>query len=212
MQIVEPSYEIIDPSPLNEEVASAMLRRIERAGRVCYKSESRITEDSAGKFVRMLCRRGHESVLEHESISVLFVVDRGVSHELVRHRVCSFSQESTRYCNYGKAGEVTFVRPCFWLDDIGPGATDRRMKRWERAMRDSEAAYLEELEIGATPEEARSVLPNSLKTEIAMTSNMRQWRHILNLRTSNKAHPQMRQVMVPLLAELRSVLGPVFDE
>lgn len=164
-------------------------------------------EPSSYKLIRHVLKRGHESVIEHMVITVKFVVDRGVSHELVRHRLCAFSQESTRYCNYGGDGkELTFIKPCFW---------ERRTPQfddWYGAMQDAEDYYISLLRCGAKPEEARSVLPNSLKTEIITTANLREWRHILKLRTSPKAHPQMRQVMQPLLEELRKRIPIIFEE
>lgn len=214
VKIVEPSYTILSPvrrgcsnlTPGYEFDPSGILRLIELAGRTCYKSEDRITDDSADKFVRMVRERGHESVFEHSSLTVKFVVDRGVSHELVRHRLCAFSQESTRYCNYGKSGEVTFVRPPFW------GQAHPCYAKWFEAMHTAETLYLAFLAMGATPQEARSVLPNSLKTEVVTTANLREWRHILRLRTSKAAHPQMRQVMVPLLEELYAALPVLFED
>jgi thymidylate synthase (FAD) len=203
MRIIEPSYGI--ETPLIPEV---VLRDIERAGRTCYKSEHKIGLNTAGPFVRRLVQDlKHESVIEHGGCTVRFICDRGVSHELVRHRLCAFSQESTRYCNYGADGKaVVFIRPCFWQ----PGTF--AYLRWEDSMRACEDAYLWLLMAGSTPQQARSVLPNSLKTEIVVTANWREWRHILKLRTSPKAHPQMRQVMVPLLAELARSLPELFDD
>ena len=186
----------------------SMLQSIERAGRTCYKSEDRITPDSAEKFVRMIIERGHESVLEHEKVTVRFVVDRGVSHELVRHRLSSFSQESSRYCNYSKDkhdGEITFILPCWGMD-----ADTQSI--WERNMLRSEADYFALLELGWTPEKARSVLSHSLKTEVVITSNLRQWRTIFKQRTSPAAHPQMREVMIPLLHEMQGLIPVVFDD
>lgn len=207
MKIVEPGFEILSPvNEAGELDADKMLSLIERAGRTCYKSEERIKPGTAERFVRMVIDRGHESVLEHASISVLFVIDRGVSHELVRHRLCAFSQESTRYCNYGKT-DVSFVRPYFF--DAPERA--RELELWATAMGQAEAAYLLLLEAGAKPEEARSVLPNSLKTEIVVTANLREWRHILKLRASPKAHPQMQQVMRGLGAALALALPCVFE-
>ena len=206
MKIIEPGYALLFPVELNDDVARGMLRHIELAGRTCYKSEDKMTPDSAAKFVRMIIQRGHESVLEHVSITVLFIIDRGVSHELVRHRIASFSQESTRYCNYGKSGEVTFIRPLFFDD-----ASHAELTWWD-AMKNAEISYLELLKLGAKPQEARSVLPNSLKTEVVTTANLREWRHILRLRTSKAAHPQIRQVMVPLLNELQAKLSPLFED
>lgn len=190
MNIIDASCEII-------QAHTAPMEAIERIGRVCYKSEGKITGESAVPFCKRIIDSQHESVLEHASMSVRFVVDRGVSHELVRHRLASFSQESTRYVNYGKRG-LTFVRPCFgWIE----GSTLYR--DWIFSMEQAEYTYLRMIGAGAKPEEARSILPNSLKTELVMTANMREWRHVLKLRTSPKAHPQMREVMLPLLSECK---------
>lgn len=212
MKIVEPSFEVLHPSPFGRLEGLEMLRRIEAAGRTCYKSEYRITEDSAARFVAMICKRGHESVLEHESIQVRVVCDRGVSHELVRHRIgVAFSQESTRYCNYGKAGEVTFVRPP-WLDDETLPAARCARDAWDGALRIAEGRYLKLLRFGWSPQQARSVLPNSLKTELVVTANLREWRHIFKLRCSTAAHPQMRELMLPLQERFQAVLPEVFGD
>lgn len=143
------------------------------------------------------------------NISVRFTCDRGVSHELVRHRLASFSQESTRYANYShnKFGrEITVIKPCFW-DEGSP-----EYKEWLSTMENAENAYLRLIEMGARAEQARSVLPNSLKTEIVMTCNVREWRHVLNLRCSSASHPQMRELMLPLLAELHERVPVIFDD
>jgi thymidylate synthase (FAD) len=201
MKIIKPSYKI-----LGEINGSALLQAIEAAGRTCYKSEDAITDESAPAFVHSIIERGHESVLEHQSISVRVICDRGVSHEIVRHRIASYSQESTRYCNYGKSGEVTFIRPCFWTDD------SLIMKVWETQMQSAENCYLQMLKHGALPQEARSVLPNSLKTEIVMTMNLREWRHFFKLRIAPSAHPQMRQLTISMLARFQRLIPIVFDD
>lgn len=204
MQIVKAGYEILDP--LNGE---EILKKIERVARVCYKSEDLIGEGTAERMVRSLIKRGHEAMLEHFSFSVKFIVDRGVSHEIVRHRVASFAQESTRYCNYGKSGDVTFIEPLFFED----GTLNYMM--WKESMEEAEESYLALLSNGATPQEARAVLPNSLKTEIVMTANLREWRHFLKLRavgTTGKPHPQMSEVAVPLLKELQEKIPVVFED
>ena len=204
MRIIEPNFEIID-----EFNGLDLLKKIERAGRVCYKSEDRITEDSAEKFVKMIIESGHESVIEHEKISVKIVCDRGVSHEIVRHRIASFSQESTRYCNYNKnkfGGEITVIRPLFWNED------SEEFKIWVDCMRYVEKTYLSLIEKGAQPQEARSVLPNSLKTEIVVTMNLREWRHFFKLRTSERAHPQMRQIAKMILLDFQSRIPVLFDD
>lgn len=210
MKIIEPSFEIINPTP--EELRERIYWVLEAAGRTCYKSETDITEESAAKFIQRRIQEGHESILEHAVMTVRFIIDRGVSHELVRHRLCAFSQESTRYCNYSKdkfGNELTFIRP-FYLDENGP-----EYVAWETSCRVAENNYLRMLKIGCEPEEARAVLPNSLKTEVMMTANMREWRHILKLRAAGyagKPHPQMKQVMLPLLTYLQEVMPEVFGD
>ena len=204
MNIIKPYTEIISCID-----GSQILRNIELCGRICYKSEDKITDDSAEKFVRMIIKSGHESVLEHEKITVRFVCDRGVTHELVRHRIASYSQESTRYCNYSKdkfGSELTFIRPYFWQED------DEKYLLWKETMQQIENTYIRMIEMGAKPEEARSILPNSLKTEIAVTMNLREWRHYFRLRTSPKAHPQIREVSVPLLDEFKRLIPAVFED
>ena len=208
MKIISPSYSVI--TSINRH---GVLSAIESFARVCYKSECKITKDSAPEFVRKLVKvKKHESVIEHSSISVRFIVDRGVSHEIVRHRLAAFSQESTRYVSYSDdrfGNQITVIRPCFWSPD-DPKTKDA-YARWERGCLDAEAAYMDLINGGATPQQARSVLPNSTKTELVMTANLREWRHVLALRTSEAAHPQMREVMVPLRAELVRELPEIFE-
>lgn len=199
MTVIKPYTEIM--TPINGE---EILRHIELCGRICYKSEDKITPDSSLRFVGGLIKRGHESVLEHFSFSVRFVCDRGVTHEIVRHRIASYSQESTRYCNYEKADSITFIKP-FFLE--GEAYAD-----WEKAMQNAEDSYMKLIREGAKPEQARSVLPNSLKTEIVMTANLREWRHFLKLRSASGAHPQIREVAIPLLNELKEKIPVVFDD
>ncbi len=208
MKIVEPKVIV---QPYN---ATQIKENIEIAGRTCYKSEDQITPETSNKMIKHLIERGHHSVLEHEYLSVRFICDRGVTHELVRHRLCAFSQESTRYCNYGKdkfRNEITVIKPFFFEGTNKKRYLQKRV--WLTAMGFAEKLYLEMLEQGATPQEARSVLPNSLKTEIVVTTNIREWRHILNLRCASTAHPQMQQMMIPLLQFLK-VNGPgqLFDD
>lgn len=204
MKIVEPGFEIL--TQINYE---DILKAIETAGRVCYKSEDKITEGSAKKFVANIIKRGHEAVLEHQSITVKFICDRGVSHEIVRHRLAAYCQESTRYCNYSKdgfGGQVTFIQPNF---------LDRGTRGWELwvlACEQAEKAYFDLLNWGCSPQEARAVLPNSLKTEVVMTANLREWRHFFKLRTAPAAHPQMREVTIPLLRRMQELIPVVFDD
>lgn len=195
MKIIEPYVEILD-------VTQRPLELIELCGRVCYKSEDKITPDSAQRFVRQIIKSGHESVLEHGKATIRVVCDRGVSHEIVRHRLASYSQESTRYCNY--SGEMTFIKPMFFSDTA-------RYQAWLMAMRDAEERYKLLIDRGAKPEEARSVLPNSLKTEIVMTMNFREWRHFFKMRLSKRAHPQMREVAALIYTELRRAVPVVFE-
>lgn len=204
MRIIKPSIEIL--TPIN---GIEVLKHIERIGRVCYKSEDKITNESAPRFVKMLIERGHEAMIEHFSISVLFVCDRGVTHEIVRHRIASFAQESTRYCNYGKDkfdNEITVIQPMFFAED-----SDQYF-HWKKLCEHSESAYMALLTQGASPQEARSILPNSLKTEIVMTANLREWRHFLKLRTASTAHPQMREVAIPLLNKFKEQIPVVFED
>lgn len=201
MKIINPSAEIISSSLMLEKT-------IEYSGRLCYKSEDKITDTSHESFIARLMESKHESVLEHGSISVHFICDRGVSHELVRHRIASFSQESTRYCNYSKdkfEQEITVIRPCFWyVDSI-------QYEYWKHACERAENAYFCLLDAGSTPQEARSVLPNSLKTELVVTANPREWLHIFRLRTAKEAHPQMREIMIPLQKEFAALWPSIFS-
>lgn len=189
-----------------------VLQKLELVGRTCYKSEDKITEDSAAKFVAGLIKRGHEAMLEHVSITVKFVTDRGISHEIVRHRLASYAQESTRYCNYSQdkfGHELTFIIPDF-LEYGSEG-----FKLWKDEMKQVEKTYFAMLEAGNTPQEARSVLPNSLKTELVMTANLREWRAFFKLRAANStgaAHPQMLEITRPLLDDLKAMIPVVFDD
>ena len=204
MRIVEPSYTILQMPDGNQ-----ILEHLERAARTCYKSEDKISDGSARKLIGRILQVNHESVLEHASVSVRIVCDRGISHEIVRHRLASFSQESTRYANYAKekfGKEISVIRPFFWEED------SKEYALWLEAMEKAEAIYLAMLEVGARPQEARSVLPNSLKTEIVVTANLREWRHIFKLRCASPAHPQIRQVMLPMLASFHERIPVVFDD
>ncbi len=204
MRIISPSHEILFLPPPDE-----ILKLIETAGRTCYKSEDRIGPDSAEPFIKRIVDSGHESVIEHGVCTVKFVCDRGVSHELVRHRLAAYSQESTRYANYARekfGREITVIKPCFWAED------SRVYAKWREAMEQAETAYMQLLDQGAKAQEARSVLPNSLKTEVVMTANLREWRHVLKLRCSRPAHPQIRELMLPLLTEFKDRIPVLFDD
>jgi thymidylate synthase (FAD) len=200
MKIIKPSFEI-----LTNVDGQLMLQRIEYAGRICYKSESRVTFNSAWAFVQRIIKSGHESVIEHESVTVRIICDRGVSHEIVRHRLASYSQESTRYCNYGKTGEIV-LSPMMW------GLTDAQILRRKALYQNIEEVYLAEVSEGVSPQQARDNLPTCLKTEIVMTCNLREWRHFFKLRTAPAAHPQMREITIPMLVEFKRLIPIVFDD
>ena len=205
---------IIDAYSVIEENidGKAVLARLGRAGRTAYKSVAGSESGNAEKFVRRLIKRGHLSVIEHESVTVRIVCDRGVSHEIVRHRIASYTQESTRFCNYAGnrfGGEITVIRPSFW-DAKKTHKTAYRI--WLGAMKQAEIAYIALVKAGARPEEARGVLPNSLKTELVVTMNLREWRHFLTLRTAAAAHPQMREIATGILREFVRAIPAIFDD
>lgn len=206
MYLIRPKVEIIDELSDNE-----ILKKIELIGRVCYKSEKRINEESARKFVEDRVKDGHEGLLEHVVMTVRFTVDRGISHELVRHRLASFAQESTRYCDYSK-GDIGFIIPN-WIEELEEGKydtlVDERLsglsddaRKWIEAMLLAERVYRSLRKSGWTPQRARSVLPMSLKTELIMTANLREWKYVLKLRTGKGVHEQMMQIMTMLKNEL----------
>lgn len=227
MKLVKSHYTILTPI---SEGALNELQFIERIGRVCYKSEDKITDDgkSAKKFIRNLIKNGHEAMIEHSSLSVMFTVDRGVTHELVRHRIALFAQESTRYCNYSNdkfGNECNFIdlEPGLLIDsgirslsDTGKiddiNKISMMLEEWRTAMADAERHYLRMLELGARPQIARSVLPNSTKSDITITANYREWRAFFKLRADAPAHPQMREVTIPLLHELQERIPVIFED
>ena len=204
MKVINASVQEIKQAP----GISGIYQHIEKCGRTCYKSEDKITDGSAEKFVRNILKRGHEAVIEHASLTVRFTCDRGVSHEIVRHRLAAYCQESTRYCNYSKdgfGGEITVIKPMSF------DCSDSPYRIWKRSCENAETAYFDLLNEGCTPQEARSVLPNSLKTEVVMTADMREWRHFIRLRCAPAAHPDMR-VVAGLLYDLLKSTYPVFFE
>lgn len=221
MRITEPSIEILGIGNYGGTCNSSE-EFIEKCGRICYKSESNITKGTSQKFMENLMKRTHLSVIEHCGATVKFICDRGVSHELVRHRLASFSQESTRYCNY--KGGVEYILP-FWLrdevivnkdilvisDGYVKGCTLSAVS-WLTTMIVAEDVYQELLKLEWSPQQARSVLPNSLKTEIVMTANLREWYTILQLRTQVDAHPQMQQIMRPLLTKFKEIAPEIFKD
>lgn len=205
MKIIDPYFTIL-------QWPDHALELTEIAARNCYKSEDKIGPGSAEKMVRHIIDSKHDSCLEHCSVTVRIVCDRGVLAELTRHRIASFSVESTRYANYSKdkfGNEITVIKPCFWAD-LDDGFNASKYTLWERSMEACERAYLDLLKSGATPQEARSVLPNSLKTDIVMTANLREWIHIFNLRCAKNAHPQAREITLPMLDEFNRRLPVVF--
>lgn len=207
MKIVNQSFEILTPLD-----ADAAYKRIESVARTCYKSEAQITDTSAHKMVSNLVKRNHWAMLEHVCISVKFITDRGVSHEIVRHRVASYAQESTRYCNYGADkfdGEITVIRPSAFQE----GSFEYVM--WESACERAEDMYIRLIGDGVSPQWARSVLPTCLKTEIVVTMNLREWMHFFNLRavgTTGAPHPQIKELAMPLLEVFANVFPEVFGE
>jgi len=253
MKIIDPSYEILS-CPNGDEI----LALLERAGRVCYKSEDKIEpgfeickecegsgmvameqysemtdtiygarlekcfkckgvgkiktgKPSSHKMIKMILDKGHESVIEHSSITVKFICNRGFANELVRHRLASFSQESSRYCLYSKekfGRQITVIRPPYW----NCGEDVCKYDRWRAAMTYAEEVYLKLIKEGAKAEEARGVLPIDVKTEIVMTCNFRELRHVFKLRTSPAAHPSMRQLMIPLLEDIKKRIPILFDD
>ena len=219
MKLIKPYYEIL--TPINGE---EILKTIEKVARTCYKSENKITNDSAHKLVQTLVLREHEAMIEFFDITVKFVCDRGVSHEIVRHRLASYAQESTRYCNYSKDkfdNQITFIIP-EWCSNIKEDTIKSRVdverliipedeRRWLIAMAYAEHSYNLLIEQEWQAQQARSVLPNSLKTEINCKMNLREWRHFFRMRTSLAAHPQMRELTIPLLKELQEKIPIIFD-
>ena len=222
MKIIKASYEILSPSDIAGAGKIAIYKAIEQAGRTCYKSEANITDESAAKFVKSLVASGHEAMLEHASMTVRFTVDRGITHEIVRHRVASFAQESTRFCNYSKdrfGNEITFINPTDGIFIDNPNRQRIELMpsylEWLSAMKDAERHYMRMIELGASPQIARSVLPTSTKSELVVTMNMREMRHFLSLRaagTTGRPHPQMLEVTVPLLNELAEAMPELFGD
>jgi thymidylate synthase (FAD) len=212
MKLIKPSYQI-----LTDINGPEILKRLEKHARVCYQSEDKITDGSAEHLLEKIIKSGHLSVIEHENISVRFIIDRGVSHETVRHRLCSFSQASTRYISYETG--CTFIIPPWTniqegnytsLNDVN--SFNKQDRTWFDTMLLLESIYCGLLRDGWKPQQARSVLPNSLATTIDVTTNLREWRHIFLLRTSSGAHPQMREIMLPLLNELKEKLPVIFGD
>lgn len=208
MQIVKPSFTILTDI---SEGGEKELRLIERCARVCYKSEPKSNSfDETKDFVRRIIKRGHLAMIEHSSLTVIFTCDRGISHEIVRHRVASFAQESTRWCNYSKDKfkGITVIKP-----DFGCSEESMQYLAWKKHCKAAEDLYLYlTKESGVLPQEARAVLPTCLKTELVMTANYREWRHFFELRGAKDAHPQVRKLANDLLCELQKRIPVIFDD
>lgn len=215
MKLIKPYTEI-----LTDVDGKEILKTIEKVARTCYKSEDKITDDSAEKMIKSLLDRGHEAMIEFADVTVKFVCDRGVSHEIVRHRVASYAQESTRYCNYSKDkfdNQITFIIPV-WCKlasnekNETPVDVTSPEYIWVEAMKEAQDSYNKLIEEGWQAQEARSVLPNSLKTEINVKMNLREWRHFFKLRCDKPAHPQMRELTIPLLEKMHKLIPVVFED
>ncbi|MEN6461822.1 MAG: FAD-dependent thymidylate synthase [Syntrophomonas sp.] len=199
------------PQVLIPEIAleESVIKRLERYARTCYKSEDKMENTLNPNFLKNLLTRGHESIIEHEKATVLFIIDRGISHEIVRHRIAAYSQESTRYCRYSQdkfGNEITVIEPYFYVDN------KETYGYWQEACLCAEKNYMALLKSGSSAQEARSILPNSLKTEIVVTYNLREWRHFFRLRCDTAAHPQMRQVAIPLLLLFQEKMPVLFKD
>ena len=203
--IIQKPRVLVPQKALEEDI----LLRLERYARVCYKSEDKMAAQGNPDFLKSKLTLGHESIIEHEKATVMFIIDRGISHEIVRHRIAAYSQESTRYCRYSQdkfGNEIAVIEPYFFLED------DIAYRHWEEACLGAEKSYMALLKAGRSAQEARSVLPNSLKTEIVVTYNMREWRHFFRLRCDAAAHPQMRQVAIPLLLYFQKQLPSLYSD
>ena len=206
MKIIKPSWRI---AALTEADPTRLMKHLEAMGRICYQSDDKITDKSYEPFLKNIIKRGHEAVLEHATVTAVVICDRGITHEIVRHRIASYCQESTRYCNYskGKFGEeITVIEPPFW--DEG----SKEYETWAKACEQTENAYFDLLIQGATPQQARDVLPNSLKTQIAITMNIREWRHFFRLRCAPVAHPQMIEIACKGLVEFYDYFPCLFSD
>ena len=203
MKIIEPKIWVEEYDPIK------IMKNLERACRTCYRSEGLITDDSYKKLLKNCINRGHESILEHEKITVRMVCDIGVYKDLTRHRFGSFSIESTRYCNYGKDkfdNEIKFIKPC----NIEEGTDE--YTEWQWCLSQIEESYMKMTELKCTPDQMRMILPHSTAAEVTMTANIREWRHILDLRTKKMTHPSIRQILIPLLLKFKYTMPELFDE
>ena len=202
MKIVKP-YVIVEKFD-----GTQIMKRIERACRTCYRSEGKITEDSYKNLIKNCLNRGHESVLEHEKVTVRIYNDIGSYKDLTRHRFASFSVESTRYCSYDKdkyGNEISFMDPVYIEDE-------KVYEMWKKTMQEIENSYLEMKKLGATTDMCRNILPHSTAAEYTMTANIREWKHIFELRANNHVHPAIRQVMIPLLKYFKEQMPDIFGD
>jgi thymidylate synthase (FAD) len=216
MKIIEPYAKLISQRPWDNLIFTAsegieQLRIIEWFARISHRSEEAMTDNSYDRFLQFVVMdKGDWSVVEHGVVRVDFYVDRGITHEIVRHRLFSFTQESTRFCNYGKKdGQITVIVPPL---DLNNPKENTGLMDWKVAVSKCEEEYLEMLARGISPQIARSVLPNSLASRIGITGNLRNWRHFLLMRTTLESHPQMRQVTIPLLQEFKSKIPILYDD
>lgn len=202
MKLVEPWVKV------EQFDGQKIMKRIERACRTCYRSEGNITEDSYKKLLKNCLTRGHESVLEHEKITVRIYNDIGSYKDLTRHRFASFSVESTRYCSYDKdkyGNQISVINPVYIEDK-------EVYETWKKTIEEMEKGYMKLKELGATTDMCRNLLPHSTAAEYTMTANIREWKHIFSLRANNHVHPAIRQVMIPLLKYFKEQMPDIFDD
>lgn len=217
MKVIEPWIEI---SKIN---GKEIMKNIEKACRTCYRSENLTGEETYKKLLENCITRGHESILEHEKITIRMCCDIGVYKDLTRHRFGSFSIESTRYCNYSKDkfdNNIKFIKPVFykesWKDKTYEEyITDKEEQQsmiWYNCMQDIEETYLKMSKLDSKPDEMRMILPHSTAAEVVMTANIREWKHILSLRTTKMAHPSVQQLMIPLLLYFQEEMPEIFGK
>lgn len=208
MKFIEPSVEIL--SSTGQDTIIDQLKIIELAGRNCYKSEDKITEDSYNKMIAMLRMRKHESVLEHGNVTVRMIGSRAFTHQLIRHRLAAYSQESQRYVNYSKdkhGNSISFIKPIGYED-----WSDNLKESFVTGLLDAESCYLEMVSDGMKAEDARGVLPNQTKTEIVVTMNLRAWRHFFSMRCDKHAQSEIRHIAKLLLAQMFETMPVIFQD
>jgi len=212
MKIIEPSFEVLRPRDKEEGINQ--LRFIEQMARISHRSEELQTDNSWERFIKfVVMTKGDWSVVEHAYSTVVFRVDRGVTHELVRHRLFSYTQESTRFVNYQKRGEMEFIAPSWHaVPSVDDAKLNQYLFTWQGAMSDAEDAYTNLIKDGLSPQIARSTLPNALAATIAVTGNLRNWRHLLIMRTTQETHPDFKRVMIPLLTTMQQRIPLLFDD